>query len=122
MWTGFIVITSPSCDDGTGVFECQEPVVVSAFVAEAAIERFDVGVLCRHARLDQLQLNAVPVSPLIQSSASELWALVGANCFGITAELSNAIQHSSHVLSRDRGIGHDLHGFLRAVVDDGQAL
>jgi len=28
MWTGFIVITSPSCDDGTGVFECQEPVVV----------------------------------------------------------------------------------------------
>jgi hypothetical protein len=25
-------------------------------------------------------------------------------------------------LSRDRGIGHDLHGFLRAVVDDGQAL
>lgn len=53
--------------------------LVEAFIPKPTIEARDEGVLCRFARLDQLQLYAVIVSPLIQSLACELRPLVGAN-------------------------------------------
>jgi chromate transporter len=48
-----VVLTTPGINDDLGVREAREPVLVQALVAEAAIERFDVRVLRRLARLDQ---------------------------------------------------------------------
>ena len=43
--------------------QVEEPVLVQTFVAEAAVERFDLGVLIRLAWLDQAQLYIVLVRP-----------------------------------------------------------
>ena len=54
-----------------------EPVLVQALVAELAVEALDVGVLRRLAGLDQAQLDAALVGPLVERPARELRPLVG---------------------------------------------
>ena len=55
--------------------QAREPVLVQALVAEPAIERFDVGVLRRLARLDQTQRDSARVRPLsiARPQNSNLW-------------------------------------------------
>ena len=50
-----------------------------AFVAQAAIERLDVGILVRLARLDQAKLHTALLRPGHHRLAAELFAVVAAN-------------------------------------------
>ena len=45
--------SSPGLDEDLGMGQTREPVLVETLVAEPAVERFDIGVLIRLARLDQ---------------------------------------------------------------------
>ena len=57
--THLVVIATPGGDEDTRLRETGEPLVVEAFVAEAAVEAFDEGVLGRLARLDELQADTI---------------------------------------------------------------
>ena len=57
-----VVFLTPSFDDGLGVGQASEPVIIQAFIAQATIERLDVRILIRLAWLDQAQSHAVAVN------------------------------------------------------------
>ena len=71
-----VVIIAPVGQEAPGVGEPQEPVLIQALVPQLPVEAFDVAVLRRLARLDEVQLDAVLVGPLIQRPADELGAIV----------------------------------------------
>ena len=54
-----------------------KPVLVEAFVTEAPVEGFDIGVLVGLAGFDQAQSNAIAVRPVQHGLAGELLAVVG---------------------------------------------
>jgi hypothetical protein len=55
---------------------------VQAFLSEAAVERFDVGVLVGLARLDKEQLNTPGVGPVQHGLTAELLAVVSSDRLG----------------------------------------
>ena len=71
-----VVFAPPGLHDRTGMENAGEPMLVQAFVTQAAIERFDVGVLIWLARVDQAQLQALLVSPGHHGLAAKLLAVV----------------------------------------------
>jgi len=60
-----IVFDSPSLDFAARV-ERDEDVFVQTFLSQAAVEAIDEEVLDRLSRLDELQLHATLVGPLIE--------------------------------------------------------
>ena len=79
MWPALVVVAPPGCHLHPCFCQARESVLVQALVTGLAAERLDEGVLCRLARLDQLELEAVAVSPLVEHLAGELRPLVGAD-------------------------------------------
>ncbi len=73
-----VVFPVLSLNDHTGMRQAGEPMLVQAFLSEAAVERFDVGVLVGLARLDEEQLNTPGVGPVQHGSPAELIAIVNA--------------------------------------------
>ena len=60
-----IVFDSSLFDLAARVVERDEDVFVQTFLSQAAVEALDEGILDRLARLDELQLHAALVGPLI---------------------------------------------------------
>lgn len=87
-----------------------------------AVEALDEGILRRFARLDQLELHAVLVGPLVQCLAGKFWPLICPDRLEITPEAGCLIEHSGHVMSRYSEINGEIDGLLAEVIDDGQHL
>ena len=73
--------------------------IVQALVPEPPVEALYERILCRFARLDQLELHAVPVSPLVQRLTGEFRSLVSPNRLGVAPETRCLIEYSCHVMS-----------------------
>jgi len=99
-----------------------EPMLVKAFVPKFAVEALNVGVLCRLAWLDQLQLYALSIGPFVESFVSELWDLVCTDCRRVTTEASRLIQDAGYALPGNPEIHHQVNCLLGAVIDDRQYL
>jgi len=80
-----VVIDPPVLDDPFSLGQCGEPVQIQAFLAETAIEAFDVSILGRLAGVDEIELHAVIIGPSIQSPAPELRAVINRQNIGISA-------------------------------------
>lgn len=63
VWSGLVVVASPSVNALAGLPQRFEPDLAQAFVSEGSIEAVDVGVVRRAARLNQDVLNAVVLCP-----------------------------------------------------------
>lgn len=74
-----VVIVSPERQLPAGVVQCVEDLLVQEFVAQAAIEALDKGVLLGLARIDIMLGHPVPVCPLQDGAARELGAPPRAN-------------------------------------------
>ena len=61
--------------------------LVEAFVAELAVEALDVAVLHWPARFNEPVLDAVSLGPSDEGAAGELRAVVGADRFGVAADV-----------------------------------
>jgi len=61
----FIVFLSPRFNDLLGFLQGPEPMLVQAFISELFVEAFTKGVLNRLARINEMQLHAMPVRPFI---------------------------------------------------------
>lgn len=73
-----VVLEHPPVGGLAHVVEAREQVAVEHFLAEGAVEAFDVGVLVGLARLDVLDGHAVGLGPLHESLAQEFRSIVGA--------------------------------------------
>src|SRR5579884_4328423 len=76
VWTHLVVIDSPLFDGFPGIVQRQEPVQVQAFLAELAVEAFNIAILHRPSRRDEGQLDLIVVSPLGERFRCELSAIV----------------------------------------------
>lgn len=63
-----VVVDSPSFNDPPDHVQAPEAVLVQAFVAEAAIEALDEGILDRFARSDGMPLDAALFLPAFRWS------------------------------------------------------
>lgn len=95
---------------------------VEALVAQAAVERFDVGILVRFARFNQAQLDAMLVGPSNHRLTAELLAVVAANDLGQAAGERQAIHHARHAHAGDRSFDLDDDSLVRGVIDNRQAF
>ncbi len=71
-----IVVHPPGLDDRPRLLQRREPVYIQAFVAEAAVEGLDEGVVRRLTRPGELQPHVVAVRPGVQRLGNELRAIV----------------------------------------------
>src|SRR5688572_14425714 len=72
-----IVFSSPSFDEHLRFPERVEDLAIQKLVTELAVERLDVAVLPRTARLDVKRLHVDPSQPLPNLRRGELGAVVG---------------------------------------------
>ena len=70
-----------------------EPVLVEAFAAQAAVERFDLSVLVRLTGRDQPKLHTAVVGPRHHRLAAELLAVVGADDLWQAARERQTVEH-----------------------------
>src|SRR5262249_40018132 len=85
-----------------------------------AVKAFDVGVLVRLARLDEMQLDPVGVGPCVDCPAEELGAVVGDQHRGLAARVEQALQYLNDTPPSDRGIDVDRQARTGEIVDDRQ--
>lgn len=117
-----VVLPAPSLDDHTGMCQAGEPVLVQTFLPEAAVERFDVGVLVGLARFDEEQLNTPGVGPVQRGSTAELFSVVCPDRFGQSPRGGDLIQDAHHLVATHRPLGHDGHRLVSRVIDYRQVL
>ena len=90
----FVVFPPPGLDDHCGMGQVNEPVLIQAFVAEATIERFDVGVLIGFSRLNQKQFHATSMCPVQHCPTAEFLTVVSADRLWQTALHRQSIQNA----------------------------
>ena len=117
-----VVFSSPGLYDEPGMAQVEKPMLVQAFVPEATVERLDVRVLVRLARLDQTQLYIVFVRPLQHGSAGELLSVVGPNDLWVTTGQTDSVERTDQVVTADRMLGMSSDALRRAVIDDAEDL
>src|SRR6266567_5525436 len=71
-----LVVDAPRLNRALRIDQAHEPVLVEALVPEPAVEAFDVRVLDRLARIDEVEHDAMAVCPLIERLAAKLGAVV----------------------------------------------
>ena len=77
----FCVVVDPPVFDGSACLaDAGEPVLVQALIPETAIEALDVGVLCGFTGIDEIQLNAVVISPGIKGATSQFGPITPSEC------------------------------------------
>ena len=120
--SGLVVVTSPARDLASGIGETREPVLVETFVPEAAIEAFNVGVLCQAARLNQNVFDLVRLCPSEKGSRGELRSVVGSDGFRVTAKLRCLVKQACDVARAHAEVHRDLHALATEIIDYRQAF
>ena len=77
-----VVILAPSLDLSSGTVQADKNMFIETLVPKLAVETFDVGVLRRFPRLNEVELDAVRVRPGIKRLADKLWPVIDSNHFG----------------------------------------
>ncbi len=72
----FVIVSPPITDGFPGMGQVPKPVFIQALISKAPIEAFNEPVLSRLSWLYELKLHPVVISPLVQSLAGELGALL----------------------------------------------
>lgn len=83
MWTVQVVVVAVGVDQFARVMEVDELMFVEAFVAQLAVEAFDIAVLRRLAWRDEAVMDGVFMRPALQRQARELGSVVREPTFGL---------------------------------------
>ena len=76
-----IVVLPPRFDQCLGVVERQELMDVQTFVAQAAVERFDVAIVRGLARPREIELHAAVERPRLEGFGGELRPVIDGDGF-----------------------------------------
>jgi len=91
---------------------------LQALVAQATVEALDETVLHRPAGLDEVEVDAVRLSPVVEVARRELGAVVGPQHPGHGAFRDHLVQDGGHPPGRHAEVHVDGQGLSREVVDD----
>src|ERR1039458_1347920 len=103
-----IVVPLPVADLAPRVSQIQEPVLVQTLIPELAVEAFDVAILHRPARRDEVQLYSVLIRPPVQDLAGELRTVVDDHVLRFSSLLFPSFQHPHHAQPWQRSVHLDL--------------
>ena len=115
--SGLVVDKSPARDLASGICQTGEPVLVETLISEAAVELFNVGVLCRAARLNQNVFNLVRLCPSEKGLRGELGAVVGSDGPRVAAKLRRLIEQACHVVRAHAEVHCDVHALATEVIN-----
>jgi hypothetical protein len=76
IWAHLIVVSAPILHLFGRVRKRQEPVGIQALRPEAAVERFDVGIVVRFSRPAEVERDALGVGPQIEVAGDEFRVLI----------------------------------------------
>ena len=76
VWPHLVVVLAPALELVTHVGEREEHLHVQALIAQPSVKGFDIAVLDRLARPDEVEVYAVLICPHIHGLACELGAIV----------------------------------------------
>src|SRR5512138_802243 len=93
-----VVVPAPGCNQDTGLGQRRKPMVVQALIPEPPVEALNERVLGRLPGLDQLELNSMLASPLIQCPAGKLRSLVSPDGLGVATKACRLIENPCHVV------------------------
>lgn len=111
----------PGIDVHFGMAQTGEPVLV-AFIAEASIERLDVGVLIWLAGFNEEQLDTSGMRPCRYGPTAELLPVIGSDRFGQPAALGQLVEDVCELQPAHCSLRDDGHRFMSRVIDNGQVL
>ena len=89
--------------------QIQEPVLIQAFIAQASVERLDIGILVRLAGFDQTQDHAMLMCPGQHRPPAELLSIIGANNARQTAGLRQLVEDAGDAQAADCMFRPDRH-------------
>src|SRR6266404_5301377 len=92
VWTARVVVLAPAADSFPRIAQVAQAVEVEAFVAQLAVEAFDVAVLHRPARRDVLKSDALAYAPRVEVAAAELGSIIAAQRARLRALGQDAFQ------------------------------
>src|SRR5437868_12532996 len=113
-----VVAVPPVFGHAANLLQTREDIAVQNFRAIRAVKSFDIGILCRLAGLDELQLDAVLLCPLSQRMTDEFGAVVGSQATWLAANLDQFIQGTDDARCRQAGIDVDAQRLPVVIVND----
>ncbi len=118
MRANVVVIGTPSIGGGANLADGSEDIWVDEFVANPAIERLDLRVLSRLARLNEVQRDFRIRRPTKHFPATELRAVIASKCSRIAANKRDVFDLSNDVAAAERESRITAERFAREVIDD----
>jgi hypothetical protein len=80
MGSEIVVILPPFFYNVPGMFHTEKPVDIQALVPESSVKAFDISILNRFARTDEIQLHLVSICPFIQDTPGKFGTVIDGNC------------------------------------------
>ncbi len=93
MRTLFIVIYPPVFNNPLRLGQCREPVQVQTLFAEPTVEAFDIGILGRFSRINEVKLHTMIKGPAIQRPTPKLRSVVNGQYIRVASFTRNPFQH-----------------------------
>ncbi len=117
-----VVSVPPALDVEQRIAEGEERVCAQEFVAELAIEAFDVAVLNRLTGLNEVELDAVISGPDIEGATPKLAAIVQRHPFRFFARRDHRVEGGDHRRTRQTVGPGDREAVACATIDQGEAV
>lgn len=115
-----VAVVAPDGQLAAGICQAVEDLFVQAFVAQTAVEAFDVAILLWFSGVDVVPFDAVVVGPLQDRLAGEPGAIVTYYTSRFSIDPNQGIEFSRHPGTRDAGIGNQAEVFAAAIIIDRQ--
>ncbi len=115
-----VVVVLPGVQQSAGLRQRREQGLVEAFVAQAAVEALDEGVVGRLARRDVMPFDLAFLKPAQDRCRGQLGAIVADHRQRLAARGKHGIQFARDAGTRQRCIRHQRQAFPREVVDHAQ--
>jgi hypothetical protein len=113
-----VVVLAPVFDDDDGFGEAAELLEVEEFVAGAAVEGFDVGVLPRRSGLDERGLGPRVATPVSEGVGGQFRAVVAAHVLGRAAQGGEPFEDGDGLVCVDASGDVHRERFAGEFVDD----
>ena len=113
-----VVVDAPFFDFDASTSERRETRLRKTLVAEVAIERLDVGILSRLPGLDEIQLHAVRVRPLLERYRNEFRPVIDAKALRKSVKPNQFIEDSDDAGRGQRRVDLDREALARKGIND----
>ena len=117
VWPPSIVLPSPRFDRCSRVGKACKPVGVQTLLSEASVEALNEGIFYRLPRTNEIELDLMPVRPLIEHLRDELRSVVHGDPPRTSSKATETTQYLDDVLSGQRCTDLDGNTLTGKVID-----